>query len=134
MEVKKLADSLDDNLFSDKNFKKAYVVYAFWMILSPILAILTACLGLDLPYYSHMMLASVLFMVTKVMEWVFNFRNIKFKKIDLIQLLMLVLCFWFVLTSLIVGAINVNFVIGFCYFIFLLFFAMLIKNGITNLL
>ena len=81
MEVKKLADSLDDNLFSDKNFKKAYVVYAFWMILSPILAILTACLGLDIPYYSHMMLASVLFMVTKVMEWVFNFRNIKFKKI-----------------------------------------------------
>ena len=118
MEVKKLADTLDDNLFSDKNFKKAYIVYAFWMILSPILTILTSIIGLNLPYYSHMMLASVLFMVTKVMEWVFNFRNLKLKKPDLIQLLLASLCLWFVLVSLIVDSININFIMGLCYFIF----------------
>ena len=133
MEVNKLADTLDDNLFSDKNFKKAYVVYSFWAILTPIITILFSAIGLDLPFYSHMMIASVLFVITKIMELVFNFRNMKLKKPNIMHILMLSLCVWFLLTSLILGAINVNFIIGFCYFLFFALFCNVEKKHFATL-
>ena len=47
MDTKVLTDSLDEKLFSDKYFKKVYLVLVFWLVLSPIIVVVFGCLGIN---------------------------------------------------------------------------------------
>lgn len=115
-DYKKLADKLDENLFSDKLFKKAYVFYAFWFILTPILDTLFNCLGMDISMPFQIIIISLFYLLTKMIEVSLNFRKINFKNKGAVYYLLLALLFWFVLSSVVNDAINMYFVMWISFF------------------
>ena len=125
MNSKTLANKLDEKLFSDRIFKKLYVIYAFWMVLAPILETILGLLGLSMNLMFHVMISSMLFAITKLLEIAFNWRNIKLKDKSIIDLLVVCLFVWFMVSSLVNNEINYNFIYGLCYFLaFSLFFSL----------
>lgn len=120
-----LANSLDENLFSEKIFKKCYVFYAFWIILSPILETIFGCFGLKAIMMFHIMLASLLFCITKILELIFNWRKIKLKNFTIIGLLIAGLFLSLIVSAIVNKSINTNFMYAICYFLaFWLFFSL----------
>lgn len=117
MDTKILTDSLDEKLFSDKYFKKVYLVLAFWLVLSPIIVIIFGCLGLNFGIINQTMVIALLFGLVKFFELVFNWRKISFKNWSVIDYLIVGLLAWFTVTSIVTKAFNVNFFYGICYFL-----------------
>ena len=116
METKKLADALDENLFSSKLFKKAYVFYAFWLILSPLIETLFCSFGMKFLVMLQMILLLFLFGLTKLFELLFNFRNISFKNKTIVDLLLVILFAWVMLSTIITNTFNYGFMFALCYF------------------
>ncbi len=116
METKKLADALDENLFSDKLFKKAYVFYAFWLVLSPIIETIFCTFGVKFIVMLQMMCITALFFLTKFFEFLFNFRNINLKNKTIIDLLLVVLFLWILISTIITNTFNFGFMFAICYF------------------
>ena len=101
-----LADTLDENLFSDKYFKKIYIFYAYWAILAPILTLFFYAVDFAIEiYYQHCFIA-FLFVCTKAIELCFNFRNIRFRKLKIVDILLIALFCWFIVVTLITKTIN----------------------------
>lgn len=113
---KSLADNLDEKLFSEKIFKKFYLILSFWLILSPMVELLFWTFGVKFLILTQSLFISVLFCIAKVMETVFNFRNWHFKK-NVTTLLVFCFFVWFLISSFVVGAINFHFFIAITYFL-----------------
>ena len=128
MDTKKLTDSLDDRLFSDKIFKKVYVFYAFWLVVSPVVETICQTVGLKFIVMFQIMLIATLFAITKFFELIFNFRNINIKNKTIIDLLLVCLFVWFLISSAVNSAFNVNFFLGICYFLCFVLFVSIDKR------
>lgn len=128
MDTKKLAESLDEKLFSDKMFRKLYAFYAFWIVLSPIVTILFQIFGLSFTILIQMMIISMAFAITKVIELVFNYKKISLKNKTSIDFLIIALFIWFLVSTIVNNAFNLSFIYGFCYFLLFILFLSLEKK------
>ena len=117
MDTKVLTDSLDEKLFSDKYFKKVYLVLVFWLVLSPIIVVVFGCLGINFGIINQTMVIALLFGLVKFFELVFNWRKISFKEWSVTDYLIVGLLVWFILVSIVSKSFNVNFFYGICYFL-----------------
>lgn len=116
MDVKKITDSLDDRLFSDKFFKKCYKVYAFWLVFAPIIETFFHIIGLKFIIMFQLMLISTLFGLTKFFEIIFNIKKFSLKNKTIIDLLVVCLLFWFFVSTIVNQEVNISLVFGICYF------------------
>lgn len=128
MENKQLADKLDENLFSSKIFNKIYTVFAFIIILGPILETFFACFGLTVTFIAQYMILSLVFVIIKVMELIFNRKEFSLKNFTIIDWLVLALFCVVVLSCLINGAININFLYAMSFFAIFVLFSRLDKK------
>ena len=71
----------EENVFLNKFFKRAYIVYAFWFILSPIIETFTAFLNCEFDLLVQFLMIVLVCFLTKVSELGFNYRKLKFKKL-----------------------------------------------------
>lgn len=122
-ENKRLADKLDENLFSDKNFRKIYTFYTFWLILTPIIETAFACIGVKFNMIVQTLIISLMFFLTKILEISFNIKSLRDKKTNSLGWLVVGLFVWFMLSNVINRSLNVNFLYGVCYLLcFMLIF------------
>ena len=125
MDSKKICDTLDENLFSNKIFNKCYFVYALMFVVMPLVETLFHCVGFTLNMFFLMMFISTAFAITKFLELTLNFRKINLKNKTLVDLFVTILLLVFIISSVVNGSINISFVFGICYFlIFVLFFGL----------
>lgn len=117
MDVKELEKKLDNNLFTEKHFKKIYLVYAILVVLTPILETSFYCIGIAFNTIFQIMLLSTMFAITKIVELAFNYKKITIKNKTGIDLLVLCLLVWFLIASVANGSFNTNFFFVICYFL-----------------
>lgn len=117
MDVKELEKKLDNNLFTEKHFKKIYLVYAILVVLTPILETAFYCIGIAFNTIFQIMLLSTMFAITKIVELAFNYKKITIKNKTVIDLLVLCLLVWFLIASVVNRAFNTNFFFVICYFL-----------------
>lgn len=133
MDVKGFADSLDENLFSGKNFKKAYVIYAFWLVLCPIIETFTGLLQCQFDMLTQLFVIMVLYFLTKTLELAFNYREIKITKPKASGIMLLGLFAWFMICTIVNGAFNVNFFFGLGFFVIFMLFLKIDKKHYKTL-
>ena len=118
-----LVDKLDENLFSDKIFKKFYNFYVFWFVLMPFVETGFHCVGLTFDLILQPMIISALFVLTKIFELIFNFKKISLKNKTIIDFLFFCLFIWFFISSSVSKAFNVKFFYGLslfgCFYLFM---------------
>ena len=128
MNTKQFADALDENLFSDKIFKRIYLFYAFWVVLAPIITLPAFLFKLKIRFWAQHMFIALFFILTKAIEIAFNLKSLKKKKINIVTLLLIVLFLWFVFVSFLNNAINMHFVFGLTLFALLALFCSIDKR------
>lgn len=133
MDVKRFADSLDENLFSGKNFKKAYVIYVFWLVLCPIIETITGLLQCQFDKLTQLFIIIVLYFLTKTLELAFNYREIKITKPRASGILLLSLFAWFMICTIVNSAFNVNFFFGLGFFVIFMLFLKIDKKHYKTL-
>lgn len=133
-ENKTLAEKLDDNLFSDKNFKRIYLVLGYWLILSPLLETIFYSFGLAIEVLTQVYLVASMFIITKGLELLFNFKKINFKNKKIVYWLVWGMFVWLVFISIINKSINSYFFIACSYCILFALFVNLDKKSYAWLL
>lgn len=102
---KGILEKLDDNLFSRKIFKKFYLIFAFWLILSPIIETLFGLLGINFDMTAQNFLIMLFSFITKIVELCFNFKSISFKR-NLTDIFVACLFIWFLIVSFVSGLVE----------------------------
>ncbi len=116
MDVKKLTDSLDEKLFSNTLFKKCYKIYVYWLVLVPLVETFFHILNLEIDVVFQLMMISLLFVLTKFFEIIFNIKSISLKNKTIIDLLIVGLLLCFFVSAIINKEYNIGFIFGVCYF------------------
>lgn len=128
MNEKQLVDKLDEKIFSGYIFKKIYLILAFWVVLAPIITLLLYSVNCKMDFYLQHMFIAVLFLLVKLIEIIFNFRELKNIKFNIVSILFIALLLWFVMVTFITGAVNLNFVFGLSLFAILAIFCNIDKK------
>lgn len=106
MEKTKINWKEEDNAYINKIFDKINIVYAFIIILAPLISSFMSLLGVDSDVVFVYFISGCLFVLIRIVYYSLNFRFIKFRKIDLMEILGLVL----MVTFLVSVCINLKFV------------------------
>ncbi len=128
MEKTQFIDVIEEKLFTGKYFKKIYYFYALWAVLAPILTSFLFLVNIEVQFYMQHIFISMLFILTKTVEIALNIKELKNKKLNVVEILFIALCLWFIISSLITGAINTNFLFGVTLFILFSIFCSLDKK------
>lgn len=128
MESKSLADKLDENLFSSKIFNKIYVVFAVIVILGPIIETFFACLGLSFSLIAQYFMLALLFIILKMLETIFNRKDFSIKKFTVISWLLVAMFLAIMISNIVNGAFNENFMFAISFFAIFAMFSKLDKK------
>lgn len=105
MEKTKINWKEEDNAYINKVFDKVNIGLAFYVILMPLITSLFAIFTPNFDYLNALIIFLCIYIIFKVFYYCFNFRFIKFRKPDLLEIFGLCL-FGFITIS---GIINFNF-------------------------
>lgn len=118
MDSKELVERLDKNQFYDKVFNIIDLVFAFWLILMPMLDFVFCCFGFDeFDIIFQLEVIPFFYLIFKSISLIINFKKINLKNKTIIDWLVLVLLVWFMVSTFVNNAINTNCLVGLSYFI-----------------
>lgn len=128
MESKSLADKLDENLFSSKIFNKIYVVFAFIVVLGPIIETFFACFGVSFSLVAQCFVIELLFIILKILETIFNRKDFSIKKFTVISWLLVAMFLAIMISNIVNGVLNENFIFAISFFAIFAMFSKLDKK------
>lgn len=124
----------EDNNYLNKIFDILNLVLVFIVILSPIITSLSCLIGVEMDVLNVLLIFYALFILGRIMFYSINFRFIKFRKLDLMEILGLSLVVMLIVSALANGAVNVSFVFTLGYVLVFLAFVRLDKKYYKTIL
>lgn len=122
-EREKINWKAEDNDYLNKVFSGLNLVLMFVLILSPLITSLLCLCGAQMDVLNVFLIFEIVFIFSRILYWSINFRFIKFKKPDILEILGLSLLAMFLISSLISGGINTTFMFVLnMFFVFLIFY------------
>lgn len=98
----------EDNNYLNKVFEIANICYALVIILAPLITSVFCLIGLEMDILNVYLIFVVIYILTRILYYSINFRFIKFRKLDLLEILGLALLF----TLFVSFFINKNYVLN----------------------
>lgn len=108
-EGKKLDWKKEDNDYLNKVFSVLNLILAFILILSPLITSFICLCGMQMDVLNVFLIFEIIYILSRIMYWSINFRFIRFKKLDLLEILGLSLLAMFLIASVISGGLNMTF-------------------------
>lgn len=141
MEKTKLNWKKEDNDYLNKVFDVVNICYVMVIILAPLITSAFCLIGLEMDVLNVYLIACFLYVLTKIVYYSINFRFIKFRKLDLLEIFGIALLAMFLISSIInigflfnKGSHLATFVIVLNFFFVFLAFYRLDKKYYTLLL
>lgn len=118
MNSKEFIDKLEKGQAYKKVFNMIELVFAFWLILMPMIDFVFCLFGVtNFDMIIQLEVVPFFYLIFKVISFAINYKKINLKNITIIDWLVLALFVWFMVSTVVNNAINVNFLIGLGYFI-----------------
>lgn len=108
MEKTKLNWKEEDNNYLNNVFNIANICYAMAIILAPLITLVFCLIGIEMDVLNVYLILCFLYILTRVIYYSINFRFVKFRKLDLFEIIGLALIAMFLISSI----INVGFLLN----------------------
>ena len=105
-----------DNDYLNKIFGILNLIFAFWIILTPLITSAICLLGVEIDFFNVLILGYIAFLLTRMMSLCLNWRFIKFRKLDLLEILGIALFVMLCVTEIINSPLSLNFALTLGYF------------------
>ena len=133
-ETKKIDWKPEDNNYLNKVFKKIDIVIAFAIIFTPLITTFFCLFGVDIDFLNTQLIIYIIYLLTKMVSVSLNLRFIKFRKLDVLEILALSLFLMLCVTELINAPISFNFIFTLGYFLIFIVFTKIDKKYYKALL
>ncbi len=115
-ETKKLDWKKEDNNYLNEVFDKLNLILAFSIILAPIITSLLCLVGLEMDFKNCLLIIYIVFVIAKIISISINARFIKFRKLDVLEILAISLFVMLCVSEIINSPINAQFIFILGYF------------------
>ena len=119
-ETKKLNCKLEDNKYLADIFDKVNLVFAFAIILAPILTSLICLVAVEVDFLIVNLIIYLFFILFKLISFSLNVKFLRFRKLDILEILAISLFLMLIITEIINSPVHFNFI--FVWGMFLVFF------------
>ena len=123
-----------DNDYLNKVFDILNIIFAFAIILTPLLVSAICLVGVEIDFFNVLIIIYISFILTRMMSLCLNWRFIRFRKFDLLEILALALFLMLCITEIINSPLSMNFILTLGYFFIFLIFIKLDKKYYKPLL
>ena len=121
-ETKKINWKPEDNKYLNDIFDKFNLLLAFSIILAPIITSLVCLVGVQMDFKNWLLIVYIVFVIEKLMVVCLNLRFIKFRKLDILEILAIALFVMLCVAEIVSGSVSSQFIfiLGY-FFVFLIF-------------
>lgn len=113
----------EDNEKINAVFRKTNLILAFCIILSPLITSLICLLGVTIDMPNVLLIIYIVFILAKILSFCMNWRFIRFRKLDILEILGIALLVMLCITEIINAPLSLTFIFTLGYFfIFIIFF------------
>ncbi len=113
----------EDNAYINKIFRLADLILLFIIIVSPLIASAFCLIGVTIDMPNVLIICFIVYLLIRILSFCLNWRFIKFRKLDVVEILgmalMLMLCVTEIINAPVTG--NMILILGF-FIVFILFF------------
>ena len=130
----KLVWKEEDNAEINKVLKTVNLVLAFCTILTPLIVSFVCLFGVEIDFANVLIIIFVSFIFIKIFSFCFNWRFIRFRKLDILEILSIALFVMFCVAEIINGMREMSFIFTLGYFIIFTIFVKVDKKHYKALL